>query len=142
MAQTMSKDEYLAFLSAGTRTGKLATAGRDGRPHVAPIWFILDGETLVFTTGRDTVKGRRIRRDPRVALVVDDETPPYAYVLVEGTVETSLCPPDMLDWTTRIGARYMGADRANEYGQRNAAPEELLVRLTPTKVIATKGVAD
>lgn len=97
MAQTMSKDEYLAFLSAGTRTGKLATAGRDGRPHVAPIWFILDGETLVFTTGRGTVKGRRIRRDPRVALVVDDETPPYAYVLVEGTVETSLCPP--ICWT-------------------------------------------
>lgn len=141
MAQTMSKDEYLAFLSAGTRTGKLATAGRDGRPHVAPIWFILDGETLVFT-GRGTVKGRRIRRDPRVALVVDDETPPYAYVLVEGTVETTLCPPDMLDWTTRIGARYMGADRADEYGKRNAAPEELLVRLTPTKVIATRSVAD
>lgn len=142
MAQPMSKDEYLAFLTAGTRTGKLATAGADGRPHVAPIWFILDGETLIFTTGRDTVKGRRMQRDPRVALLVDDETPPYAFVLVEGRAEASLCPPDMLEWTTRIGARYMGAERAEEYGTRNAAPEELLVRVTPTKVIASKGVAD
>lgn len=142
MAVPMSKGEYLAFLAAGTRTGKVATASADGRPHVAPIWFILDDETLVFTTGRDTVKGRRLRRDPRVALLVDDETPPFAYVLVEGRAETSLCPPDMLQWTTRIGARYMGAERADEYGQRNAAPEELLVRVTPTKVIASKGVAD
>ena len=59
----MTSDERRAFLLTGTRTGKLATVRPDGRPHVAPVWFVLDGVTekgdvVVFTTGADTVKGR------------------------------------------------------------------------------------
>lgn len=72
----MNPHEYRTFLQAGTRTLKLATTRRDGRPHVAPVWFLLDGDTIVFTTGADTVKGRDLRRDGRVALCVDDERPP------------------------------------------------------------------
>src|SRR5438477_15018 len=69
----MSEEEWKAFLSAEpARTGKLATTRKDGRPHVAPIWYDLDGDgTLVFTTGAETLKGRSIRRDPRVALCAD-----------------------------------------------------------------------
>lgn len=142
MAEQMTKDEYLAFLAAGTRTGKLATAGRDGRPHVVPIWFVVDGDQLVFNTGKDTVKGRRILRDPRVALCVDDETPPFSFVMVEGLVEAQDNPPGMLAWSTRIAERYMGPALAETVGKRNAVDGELLVRLTPTKVIAVKGLAD
>lgn len=142
MAEHMTPDEYRDFLSSGTRTGKLATVGADGRPHVVPIWFVLDGETIVFTTGGDTAKGRHIRRDPHVALCVDDEAPPYAFVLVDGTVEVSTDLSDMLHWATRIAARYMGVERADQYGRRNAVPGELLVRVTPTRIIAHKGVAD
>ena len=36
----------------------------DGRPLVAPVWFVVDGDQLVFTTGRDTSKGRALARDP------------------------------------------------------------------------------
>jgi PPOX class probable F420-dependent enzyme len=68
--------EQQAFLLEGTRTGKLATVRKDGRPHVVPIWFVLDGDTLVFTTGEASVKAANMRRDPRVAFCVDDETPP------------------------------------------------------------------
>ena len=42
----------------------------------------------------------------------------------------------MLVWTTKIGARYMGEDRAEEFGRRNAVEGELLVRLTPDRVVA------
>jgi PPOX class probable F420-dependent enzyme len=142
MAQQMTPEEYRSFLTAGTRTAKVATTGADGRPHVVPIWFVLDGDTVVFTTGDRTAKALHMRRDPRVALCVDDETPPYAFVLIEGTVDISPNPPDMLDWTTRIARRYMGADLAEAYGQRNAVAGELLVRVTPTRVIARKGIAD
>nr|WP_242417987.1 hypothetical protein [Frankia sp. CpI1-P] len=45
-------------------------------------------------------------------------------------------------WATRIAARYMGADRAEEYGARNGVPGELLVRLSPTQVVALADVAD
>lgn len=142
MAQQMTEQEYRTFLAEGSRTGKLATAGADGRPHVVPIWFVLDGDAIVFTTGIRTAKARHIERNPHVALCVDDETLPYAFVLVEGTAQAHPNPPDMLDWTTRIARRYMGDDLAEAYGRRNAVSDELLVRVTPTKVIATRGIAE
>ena len=142
MARTMTDDERRDFLATGTRTAALATARGDGRPHVAPVWFVLDGDDVLFTTGADTVKGRALRREPRVALTVDDGAPPYAFVVVEGSVTLSEDPDELLTWATRIGGRYMGPDRAEEFGRRNGVPGELLVRVTPTKLIAKAGVAD
>ena len=138
----MGVEERRAFLSSGARTGKLATVRRDGRPHVQPVWFVLDGDDLVFTTGASTVKGRNLRRDPRASLVVDDEAPPFAFVRVDGVVDLSEDPDEMLRWAIRIAARYMGADRADAYGRRNAVPGELLVRLVPTHIVSEAGVAD
>jgi PPOX class probable F420-dependent enzyme len=124
------------FLSAGTRTGKLAYTGTDGRPLVAPIWFIVEDGTLVFNTGKDTAKGRALARDPRAALCVDLEEPPYGFVQIQGGAELSEDPGELLRTATAIGARYMGEDRAEEFGKRNAVPGELVIRLHPTKVIA------
>ena len=124
------------FLSAGTRTGKLAYTATDGRPLVVPIWFIVEDGTLVFNTGKDTAKGRALARDPRAALCVDLEEPPYGFVQVQGKAELSEDPGELLRTATAIGARYMGEDRAEEFGKRNAVPGELVVRLHPTKVIA------
>jgi PPOX class probable F420-dependent enzyme len=127
-------DEAREFLQTGTRTGKLAWTAADGRPLVAPIWFVLDGDDLVFNTGRDTAKGRAIARDPRLTICVDLEQPPYAYVQVQGTATVSEDLAEMLPYSTAIGARYMGADRAEEFGRRNAVEGELLVRLHPTRI--------
>ncbi|MDL5154588.1 PPOX class F420-dependent oxidoreductase [Actinomycetospora termitidis] len=125
------------FLSHGTRTGKLAWTARDGRPLIAPIWFLLEDDTLVFNTGRDTAKGKAMARDPRVALCVDLEEPPFAFVQVQGTVTLSEDPDELLRTATALGGRYMGADRAEEFGKRNAVPGELVVRIAPTKVLAS-----
>ena len=138
----MTSDERRAFLLDGTRTAKLATVRRDGRPHVVPVWFDLDGDDLLFTTGAETVKGRSIRRDGLVCLCVDDETPPFAFVTIEGQATVESDPDELLRWATRIGGRYMGADRAEEYGRRNAVPGELLVRVRPTHVVAHRDVAE
>jgi PPOX class probable F420-dependent enzyme len=134
-------DEQRAFLLHGTRTGKLATVRKDGRPHVVPIWFTLDGDTIVFTTGEKAVKAANIRRDPRICLCVDDEIPPYAYIMLEGTATLSTDLGALLHWATRIAGRYMGEDLAETYGKRNGAPGELLVRVTPTKVVFEKNIA-
>lgn len=141
MPHTMTPDEVRAFLSHGTRTAKLATSGPRGQPHVMPVWFVLDGEELVFTTWGDSVKGRNLRRNPRAAVVVDDERAPYAFVHIRGTVTLSEDPDELLRYAAAIGARYMGADRAEEIGRRNAVPGELLVRLRPKRVIATADLA-
>ncbi|MGW7573902.1 PPOX class F420-dependent oxidoreductase [Streptomyces sp. NPDC054765] len=141
MAHKMTKDEWQRFLSEGTRTGKLATVRADGSPHTAPVWFLMDGDELVFNTGADTVKGRNLARDGRVALCVDDEQPPFAFVVVEGTAEISDDLSDVRHWATRIAARYMGEDRAEEYGARNGVPGELVVRVKIGKVVALVAVA-
>ncbi len=125
-----------AFLSAGTRTGKLAYTGTDGRPLVAPIWFIVEDGDLVFNTGKGTAKGRALARDPRTTLCVDLEEPPYGFVQVQGDAELSEDPGELLRTATAIAARYMGQDRAEEFGKRNGVPGELVVRLRPTKVLA------
>jgi len=112
-----------------------------GAPHVMPVWFVLDGEQLVFTTGADSVKGRNLRHDPRVAVVVDDETPPFAFVHIRGRAALSEDPGELLRYATEIGGRYMGAERAGEFGRRNAVPGELLVRITPERVISKTDLA-
>jgi PPOX class probable F420-dependent enzyme len=140
----MTRDEWRAFLTGDpARTAKLATVRPDGRPHVAPIWIALDDDdTVVFTTGAGSVKGRSILSDPRVALCVDDDRPPFSFVVIEGRAEVSEDPEALLDWATRLGARYMGPERADEYGRRNGVPGELLVRVTPTRVLAHRDVSD
>lgn len=137
----MEREEALAFLAHGTRTGKLATVRPDGRPHVASVWFVVDGDDLVFMTMGTSVKGRNLLASGRAALTVDLEEPPYAFVTVEGPVTLTAEDPDLLAWATRIGHRYMGEDRAEEFGRRNAVPEELLVRLHAERVLARDDVA-
>lgn len=141
MAQKMTDEEWRAFASNGTRTGKLSTVSADGSPHVAPIWFLLDGDELVFNTGKETVKGRNLARDGRVALCVDDDRPPFHFVILTGRARLSEELDEVRLWATRIAARYMGEERAEEYGARNGVPGELLVRVAVDKVVAVRDLA-
>ncbi|HXN59471.1 MAG TPA: PPOX class F420-dependent oxidoreductase [Acidimicrobiales bacterium] len=140
----MNDQEVRAFLSAlPARTGKLATVRADGRPHVAPVWFDVDDDgSLVFNTGRATVNGRNLTRDPRASLCVDDQRPPFSFVVVEGVVEISDYLEEVRRWATQIGGRYMGTDRAEEYGARNGVAGELVVRLRPEHVVSSADLAD
>jgi PPOX class probable F420-dependent enzyme len=138
----MTDEQWRAFVSHGTRTGKLSTVRADGGPHVTPIWFLLDGDDLLFNTSKESVKGRNLTRDGRVALCVDDDRPPFAFVVLEGRAELSEDLDELRHWAARIGARYMGEERATEFGERNGVPGELLVRVRITKILAYAAVAD
>lgn len=138
----MTDEQARSFLLHGTRTGKLAVVRKSGAPSVTPIWFVLDNGDLVFTAHESSAKAKALKRDNRVALVVDEEVPPFAFVLVEGTVTLSEDPHELVHWATVIGGRYMGADRAEEYGRRNGVPGEYVVRISPTRIVAFSGVAD
>jgi PPOX class probable F420-dependent enzyme len=139
---SMSDDRVRDFLLHGTRTGKIAWVGHDGAPHVVPIWFVLDGDDVVFNTGADTGKGRALAREGRASMVVDDQTPPFSFVKIDGTVTLHDDLDEVRRFATIIGGRYMGAERADEFGRRNGVPGELLVRLHPTKVTAAFDIAD
>jgi PPOX class probable F420-dependent enzyme len=138
----MEHDEWHAFLLASPRTAKVATVRADGRPHIAPVWFDLDRDDLIFNTGSTSIKGRDLRRDPRISVCVDDEQPPFSFVLIEGTAMVTDNLEDVRAWATRIATRYVGRMRAKAYGERNSVPGVLLVRVTPTRVVAWSGIAD
>jgi PPOX class probable F420-dependent enzyme len=142
MATPMTDEQRRSFLSEGTRTGILATVRKDGRPHAAPVWFTLDGDDVLFTTNKDTVKGRNLQRSGHALMVIDESAPPYDFVTLEGPVQISEDLDEMLHWATLLGGRYMGADQAEAYGKRNAVAGELLVRLRPDKIVALAGIAD
>jgi PPOX class probable F420-dependent enzyme len=127
--KAMTREEALAFLRRGTRTGKLATASPNGDPHVAPVWFVHDGSDLVFTTGAASVKGRNLQANPRAALTVDSEHFPFDFVLARGPVTLDDDPARLLAWATTIAERYVPSGRATEYGKRYSTPGELLCRL-------------
>ena len=141
MPEPMSPERLRAFLQEGTRTAKLATVMPDGRPHVTPVWFVLDGEDLICTTWHTSAKARSLRRDQRVSLCVDDDQPPYAFAVIEGVASISEDLTELRRWATQIGGRYMGAHRAEEFGARNGVPGELLIRIRPSRVIAEENIA-
>lgn len=141
--EDMSKAEIRSFLMDSARTGKFASVRADGRPHVAPIWYIYEGEYLYFNTWHDSVKGKNILRDGRVSICVDDETPPFSFVIIEGTAEiVDVTDEQRVEWAGRIAGRYMGADKAEAFGKRNGVEGELLIRVSPTKIIAKKKLSD
>lgn len=145
--RAMSDREVLEFMCEGSRTGKLAVTRKDGRPHVSPIWFALDPATgeLVFVTQMASVKGRCIMRDPRVSICVDTQEMPFDFARVDGSatwVPYQDDPDAMLHWATETCRRYVGDERAQEFGRRNAHPSEMLVRVTPTRLVGAVGVTD
>ena len=137
----LSRSECLSFMMERPRTGKIATTRPDGRPHVAPIWFALDGEQLLFTTWHTTAKATHMRHSPWVSICVDDENRPFAFVKYDGTVEFSDAPGELRHWATMIAARYMGEEMSRAYGERNAVPGELLVRVTPSSIHGETDIA-
>jgi PPOX class probable F420-dependent enzyme len=140
--ERMSDAEWRKFVTTGTRTGKLAVTQPDGTPHVTPVWFLLDEDEVVFTTSETSLKGKALAHNPKAAICVDDETPPYSYVVVKGSARLSYDLEELMVWATEIGRRYMGDDRAEEFGGRNAVPGEYLVRLRVENVVAHRAVAD
>ena len=139
----MSIDELDHFLRHGTFTGKIATIRADGRPHIAPVWFVLDDDTkdIVFTTTHASLKAKNILRDNRVSISVDDQTPLYSFVIIEGIAEISAQPEELLKWATKIAERYMGRNIAEVYGKRNSGKGELLIRVKPSKIFGQKDIA-
>ena len=142
MATPLTPAQALDWAFARPRTAKLGVVVRSGAPLVAPIWVARDGDQIVFNTGADTAKGRALARDPRVSLAFDDEAPPFSFVVVAGTAELSEDLAEVRRWAAAIAGRYVGADQAEVYGERNGVPGELLVRVTPTKVSGVLDIAD
>lgn len=142
MPHTMSGEEIRTFLQEAPRTCHLATVREDGRPHVVPIWFTVDDDDVVFVTSSASVKARNLGRTGFAAVSVDESTPPFSYVVLEGSVELVDDMEQVRHWAAVIAARYMGAGWAEAYVQGEYFPDDLICRLTPRHMIGQAGLAE
>ena len=142
--QEMTKDELHSFLLQGTFTGKLGTINKNGRPHIVPICYTLDDENnIIFNTSNKSVKVKNIKRNNKVCLCVDDQTPPFSFVIIDGVAEIiSDIPAEVFKWTKIIARRYMGNDKAEVYSKKYSSEGQLLLKIKPTKIIGQKDVTE
>ena len=141
--EKMTKAEAFAFLGEKARSAKIATVREDGRPHVVPIWFMLEGETIIFTAWYTSIKVKNITRDNRIALCVDEDAPPYHYVTVEGRAEVMDKSEEASHYYAKtIAERYVGAEKAEILAGRYGIEGEWVFKLVVDNIIAYRNVTD
>ena len=121
------------FLSQ-THVAVISTAGADGAPRSAPIWYAWEDGAAYMFTGRRTLKWRNLLRDPRASLCVDWREPPYKSVILSGYAEEVQRP--LYDLVLSMAIRYYGEDegRAFAEGYREQSDDVVVFRLIPTRV--------
>jgi len=103
----LSQQEIADFLDE-VHIAHLVTVRPDGRPHVAPVWFLEEDGRAFVITGENAVKVRNIRRDPAVALSVATDQRPLKYVVLNG--EAQVKSSDVGKMVERICVRYDGPE--------------------------------
>ena len=141
MPHKMTETEAWEFVRRGRLTASFASVRADGRPHAVPTWYGIDQDEVVFTTWQGTVKAANIRRNPSVVVLVQDPKPPYSYVSIEGEARLLDDLDECRRISTILGGKYMGEERAEEFGKRNGVAGELVVRVRPTKLFGEAEVA-
>jgi PPOX class probable F420-dependent enzyme len=121
-------DEDVRRVLDGKNFATVATLDPDGSPHTSVVWFLRDGDDLLFSTKADRVKARNLARDPRVALSVFELDNPYSSVDVRGTAELIVDEDKSLP--ERVSMKYLGEPPPPE----PAEDVRYIVRITPRKV--------
>jgi PPOX class probable F420-dependent enzyme len=137
---TMTDNEWRSFVTAGTRLAHIGLTRTDGRPHVTPVCFILDGDELAFVLSPGSVKGKSLTRDRRIAVCVSDERQPYGFVTVEGHARISAEPEQVKHVAAGIAERYYPAQPAAEVAESFVQEGFTAVRISITNVIARSGL--
>jgi len=128
---SMTKGEMEEFLSEG-HIARISTVRRDGSPHVTPVWFLWEDGEVIIITYRDSVKVKNIRRDNRVAIVVDTADPGKG-VIIEG--EAGISGDNVREMTRKISAKYMKAEELDDYVESVLKTPMLVIRVSPKKII-------
>jgi PPOX class probable F420-dependent enzyme len=137
---TMTTDEWRSFVTAGTRLAHVALTRADGRPHVTPVCFVLDGDELTFALSPGSVKGKSLARDQRIAVCISDEHQPYSFVSIEGQAETSAEPDQIKRVAEGIADRYYPTQPTDAIAESFVQEGFTAVRISITNVIARSGL--
>ncbi len=114
----------------------LATVRPDGSPHVAPVWFLYDGEQVVVMAEKSALKIRNIAHEPRVMLSIATDAEPYEYVLVSGDAAITFDDEDGPGLLRTIAVHYKGEAEGEEYAETTGKELDLcVIRVRPEKII-------
>ena len=129
----MNPEETTAFLKQ-PMIADLATTRPDGSPHVAPVWFLYDGDTVKVMAGRSAVKMRNIRHSPEVSVSIATKSEPYRYALVSGSAEISYDGiPELLH---TMSVHYRGKVEGEKYARQAIEDVDFgIITVTPTKIV-------
>ena len=121
----MSPEEVAAFLEGG-RVLQVASLHPDGRPHLVPMWYVVDDGRVVFRSFTASQKIRNLRRDPRLSVLVEEgeEYAELRGVMIQGTARLVEDPEYVLAVYGRLAAKYAivgGAPRALSPDELEAA---------------------
>ena len=125
---------------SGNKACHIALTRPDGRPHVTPVCFILDGDELAFALSPGSVKGKSLARDRRIAVCVSDESQPYSFVTIEGEAQVSADADQIKHIAAGIANRYYASEAADEFAESFVQAGFTAVRITITNVIARSGL--
>jgi len=128
MADTdMTVAEREAFL-AGLHVGVLSIAREGKGPLALPIWYLYDGDDVLISMNGTSAKAQLLRKRGRATFTVQQEAPPYQYVMVEGEVTIGEHDIDI----EALAARYLGDEMGAWYTKNNPpSADSVVVRLHP-----------
>lgn len=141
MPEPMTPERGREFLAEGQRSAVLATVRPDGRPHAVPLWYAVDGEDVLINVSADSVKGRAIAGEPRVALSIHEDVPPYSFVMVEGTAEVVTDPDEIRRGATEIARRYLPAEAVDGFVGYGTSEGKVGVRIRVDRITGVDRVA-
>jgi PPOX class probable F420-dependent enzyme len=110
--------------------GSLATIMKDGTPQVTPVWCDFDGTHVRFNSALGRVKDKNIRRNPSVAISIQDPDNPYRYVAVKGRVDV-ITQEGADDHIDSLAKKYLGQDK---YPYRRPEEVRVIYKILPERV--------
>lgn len=131
----LTKAEVDELLDERGHLLRVATVDDDGFPRVVPIWFIRQGDNILFTPRGSSVFLANIRRDPRVGLSIDEDPLPYRKVTARGTARIIHEPGNDDEWRDlyrSIAKRYVDDDVADAYVDNTSDQPRALIAVSMT----------
>jgi PPOX class probable F420-dependent enzyme len=110
--------------------GNLSTLMKDGSPQVTPVWVDYDGKYVRINSARGRVKDKNIRRDPRVAISLQDPANPYRYLEIRGRV-AEITESGADDHINKLSQKYLGKP---VYPFRQPVEVRVVYKIEPQKV--------
>ena len=125
---TTIPDSHRDLLNA--QVAVLGTIGASGRPQLSGVWFLAEDDTIRVSLNTARQKVKNLQADPKVSVLIFDETSPYRYVELRGDAE--ITPDPDYAFADKVGAKYGGADLRD---RDKPGDTRVVVTVHPTRVV-------